>query len=97
MTDARRKRKPAGWPADLPYPADRHAVKAALHRRGHTLSGLAKAHGYTASLCRTALYARKTIKGEEIIAAALGVPRNALFDRQFWARGAHPDVKRDAA
>ena len=57
---------------------DRHAIKAEIHRRGQTLTGLARAAGAEPSVCRVALI-RRCEKGEEIISRFLGIPRHILW------------------
>ena len=78
--------RPAGWPADLPYPADRHAVRAAISRRGSTLRAVSLAAGISESSASVALHYRRTVAGERAIADFLGVSREALFDPEFWSR-----------
>lgn len=77
---------PVGWPADLPYPADRHAVRAAIYRRGATLRSLSLAVGISESSARVALHCRRSPAGEQAISEFLGVTREDLFDRDFWSR-----------
>ncbi len=61
---------------------DRHAIKAEIHRRGQTLTGLARAAGAEPSVCRVALI-RRCEKGEEIISRFLGIPRHVLWPHRY--------------
>lgn len=61
---------------------DRHAIKAALYRRGVTLIGLARAAGIEPSATRTALL-RRNRPGEAAIAAALGVAPAELWPERY--------------
>ncbi len=61
---------------------DRHSIKAEVHRRGETLTGLAIDAGIDESSCRLAL-CRRNIRGEEVIAAFLGVPLIELWPDRY--------------
>ncbi|WP_234826916.1 helix-turn-helix domain-containing protein [Rhodopseudomonas palustris] len=53
-------------------------IKAEIHRRGETLTGLAIDAGIDEAACRLALCRRNT-RGEKVIAAFLGVPLEELW------------------
>lgn len=61
---------------------DRHAIKAAVYRRGLTLDGLARRSGLEPSACRVALLRRHSA-GEAAIAAALGVDPAVLWPERY--------------
>lgn len=84
--DRKEADRPARWPADLPYPADRHAVRAAIYRRGATLRSLSLAARISESSARVALHCRRSPAGEQAISEFLSVSRELLFDRDFWSR-----------
>ncbi|MCF1744658.1 helix-turn-helix domain-containing protein [Paradevosia shaoguanensis] len=66
---------------------DRHAIKAEVHRRGMTLTGIAKDAGLDQAACRHGLLGSHR-KGAEAIAAALKLPFRELFPDSY-TRGAH--------
>lgn len=66
---------------------DRHAIKAAVHRRGMTLTGIAIDAGLEKSACRHGLLGTHR-KGAQAIADALGIPFRTLFPDSY-TRGAH--------
>jgi len=68
----------SGW-----HPAD---VKAAVQKRGETLTSLAERHNYDASYLRHAL-TRPLHKGELILAAFLGVKPQTIWPDRYDARG----------
>lgn len=70
--------------AALPQPAvwDRYAIRAEVHRRGLTLTGIARAAGLTESACRRALFGLDR-RGADAIAGALGIPFDTLFPNGF--------------
>ncbi len=61
------------------HPAD---VKAALAKRGWTLTALAEAHGHCASYLRQTLI-RKSAKGEAIIARVLRVKAGDIWPSRY--------------
>ena len=61
---------------------DRYAIRAALHRQGLTLTGLANRAGIEPSACRTAL-CRPNSDGETAIAKALGRPPETLWPDRY--------------
>lgn len=61
---------------------DRHAIKAEVHRRGMTLLGIARTAGLEPSACRVALR-RRNHRGEQAIAAALGVEPSVLWPERY--------------
>lgn len=65
---------PARW--------DRHAIKAEVHRRGMTLTGIARDAGLAENACRKALFGIDR-KGADALAAALDIPFNTLFPAGF--------------
>lgn len=72
--------KPAGgW--------DRPAIVAELHRRGMTLTGIAKDAGLYASACRQGIIGQSRT-GAQAIADALGIPFEELFPNSYL-RGRH--------
>lgn len=68
---------------------DRHAIKAEVHRRGFTLVGLARAAGLEPSACKVALR-RRNVRGEQAIAAALGVEPSVLWPERYRDRPVSP-------
>lgn len=66
---------------------DRPAIVAELHRRGMTLTGIAKDAGLYDSACRQGIIGMSRT-GAEAIAKALGVPFNELFPTSYL-RGRH--------
>ncbi len=61
---------------------DRHAIRAAVHRKGKTLTDLARDAGVFETACREALV-RPTRTGERLIAAFLGVPVQELWPERY--------------
>ena len=61
---------------------DRWAIKAAIHRRGETLTGLARQAGIDPSACRVALL-RRHEAGELAIAQFLGVHPWLLWPSRY--------------
>jgi|GEM_PF-1548086 len=70
---------------------DRHSIKAEVHRRGMSLSGIARDAGLPESACRLALMGMNR-KGADAIAGALGIPFDTLFPTGF-ARSRSSHVK----
>lgn len=66
---------------------DRPAIIAELHRRGMTLTGLAKDAGLYDSACRQGIIGMSRA-GAQVIADALGVPFVELFPNSYL-RGRH--------
>lgn len=61
---------------------DRHAIKAAVHRKGLTLVGIARARGLEPSACKVALR-RRNFAGERAIAEALGLEASDLWPDRY--------------
>lgn len=61
---------------------DRHAIKAAVERKGATLTQLAKLHGVSAQTVRNALDTPSK-QGEMILSEFLEVPLNELFPARW--------------
>ena len=61
---------------------DRHAIKAEVHRRGMTLTGIARDAGLAENACRKALFGIDR-KGADALAVALGIPFDTLFPAGF--------------
>lgn len=61
---------------------DRYTIKAEIHRRGLTMTGIARAAGLHDSACRKALFGMDR-KGADAIAAALSIPFDTLFPTGF--------------
>lgn len=73
---------------DAPKPSavwDRHSIKTEIHRRGMSLSGIARDAGLTENACRHALMGLNR-KGADAIAAALGIPFDTLFPSDMFVR-----------
>lgn len=72
---------------------DRPAIIAELHRRGLTLTGIAKDAGLYESACRQGIGGQSRA-GAQAIAVALGVPFEELFPHMYLrgrAHGAQPN------
>lgn len=68
---------------------DRYAIKAEIHRRGMTMTGIARAAGLAENACRKALHGFDR-KGADAIADALGIPFDTLFPTGFiQSRSSH--------
>lgn len=65
---------------------DRHAIKAAIHRKGMTLTRLAVEAGLDPAACRMAL-ARRNFAGEKAIATFLGVELYKLWPDRYLPSG----------
>lgn len=63
---------------------DRYAIRAAVHRRGKSLTDLALENGLEQSACRTAIV-RPNKAGEKAIADFLGVPVRVLWPERYRA------------
>lgn len=61
---------------------DRHAIRAAVYRRGLTLVGIARAAGLESSSCSVAL-CRRHRAGEAALAEALGVEPSTLWPDRY--------------
>lgn len=66
---------------------DRPAIIAEVHRRGMTLTGIAKDAGLYASACRQGIGGQSRA-GAQAIANALGIPFEELFPNSYM-RGRH--------
>ncbi|ACE99201.1 putative transcriptional regulator, Nlp [Rhodopseudomonas palustris TIE-1] len=71
---------------------DRHAIKAAVHRKGLTLVGIARKAGLEESACKVALR-RRNWRGEAAIAEALGLHPSALWPDRY--RSSAPIYRRN--
>ena len=75
-----------GW-----HPED---IKAAIRKRGTTLSDLSRAHGYNDQAARLALRNRRSYAVEAVIAAELGVPAHELWPDRYDSNGKPLDARR---
>lgn len=66
------------------HPAD---IKAALHKKGITLAGLAEAHGLKESSSLSATFARSMPINEKRIADAIGVHPKDIWPSRYNADG----------
>lgn len=66
------------------HPAD---VKAALHKAGITLSGIAKAHGLTSTSTLSVALVRSYPAGEKRIADALGIHPKEIWPSRYFDDG----------
>lgn len=66
------------------HPAD---IKAALHKRGITLQGIAKAHGLTSSSTLSSTFTRSYPANEKRIADALGVHPKEIWPSRYYESG----------
>ncbi|MHB2265851.1 helix-turn-helix domain-containing protein [Aliihoeflea sp. PC F10.4] len=82
------KRNVATPPAEW----DRHSIKAEIHRRGMSLSGIARDAGLSDSACRLALMGLNR-KGADAIAVALDIPFDTLFPTDWYVRSRSSHVK----
>lgn len=71
---------------------DRHSIKAEVHRRGMSLSGIARDAGLAESACRLALMGLNR-KGADAIATALDIPFDVLFPLGMFSRSRSSHVK----
>lgn len=76
---AEKKSSPEDW-----HPAD---VKAALHKKGITLAGLAEAHGLSGSSTLSAALSRSHPANEKRIADAIGVHPKVIWPSRYNADG----------
>ena len=74
MTKVAATAPPAEW--------DRFTIKAEIHRRGMTLTGIARDAGLAENACRKALFGIDR-RGADAIAMALGIPFDTLFPTGF--------------
>lgn len=77
---------PRGW-----HPED---IKAAIRKRGTTLSDLSRAHGYNDQAARLALRNRRSYAVEAVIAAELGVPAHQIWPDRYDSNGKPLDARR---
>ncbi|WP_020185909.1 helix-turn-helix domain-containing protein [Methylopila sp. 73B] len=61
---------------------DKHAIKAAVHRRGETLKSLSEKDGLEPSSCKVALH-RRNRAGEMAISRFLGVAPSELWPTRY--------------
>lgn len=66
------------------HPAD---IKAALHKRGITLAGIAKAHGLTDSTSLSSCFNRSYPLNEKRIADALGIHPKEIWPSRYYENG----------
>lgn len=66
------------------HPAD---IKAALHKRGITLMGIAEAHGLTSSSTLSAALVRSYPANEKRIANALGIHPKEIWPSRYYESG----------
>lgn len=66
------------------HPAD---IKAALHKRGITLAGIAEAHGLTNSCSLSSTFTRSYPANEKRIADALGMHPKELWPSRYFDNG----------
>lgn len=78
-TAAAKKASPQDW-----HPAD---IKAALHKKGITLAGIAKACGMRDSSSLSSAFTRSYPRNEQRIAAALGLPVQDIWPSRYNADG----------
>lgn len=78
-TNAAKKTSPEDW-----HPAD---IKAALHKKGITLAGLAQAHGMTSSSTLSSTFVRSYPLNEKRIADAIGVHPKVIWPSRYNADG----------
>ena len=73
-----------------PAPGDWHNadIVAALHKRGWTVRGLSRHHGYKSGNQLTVAIARPWPKGERLIADAIGVPPETIWATRYAKRSA---------
>ncbi len=65
---------------------DKHDIKAAIYRRGTTLSKLATDHGLSASAC-SLTFLRPCPRADRVISAFIGVPLHELWPCRYDAEG----------
>lgn len=65
---------------------DKHAIKAAIYRKGKTLADLAHDHAMPETTLRSAL-SKPCKSGELVIASFLGIPLYVLFPERWTAEG----------
>lgn len=75
-----------GW-----HPED---IKAAIRKRGTTLSDLSRAHGYNDQAARLALRNRRSYAVEAVIATELGVPAHEIWPDRYDSNGKPLDARR---
>lgn len=74
---------------------DRFTIKAEVHRRGMTLTGIARAAGLHDSACRKALFGID-YKGAVALSDALRIPFDTLFPTGFQqARSSRENLSRN--
>ncbi|WP_041786063.1 helix-turn-helix domain-containing protein [Rhodospirillum centenum] len=80
------KRRPKGW--------HKEDIKAAIRKRGTTVTDLALSNGLGSSTCRVALNT-PCFTGEQVIAEFLGVPAQVLWPDRYEPDGTprHPRVR----
>ena len=61
---------------------DRHAIKAEIERKGHTLTSIASQYGMPAQTVRNALD-KPSRSGELAISKFLGIPLHTLFPERW--------------
>jgi Ner family transcriptional regulator len=83
----RRPKALSGWHAE--------DVKAAIRKKGLTLSALSKKYEYSDSYLRGTLI-RARPHGQEIIARFLGVSPAEIWPERYLSRGTHKQSRRKA-
>jgi len=83
----RRPKTLSGWHAE--------DVKAAIRKKGLTLSALSKKHKYSDSYLRGTLIRRRP-RGEEIIASFLGLSPAEIWPERYNSGGARSHGRRKA-
>lgn len=78
-TNAAKKPVDQDW-----HPAD---VKAALHKKGITLAGIAKAYGLTSSSTLSSVFTRSYPLNEQRIADAIGVHPKEIWPSRYNSDG----------
>lgn len=66
------------------HPAD---IKAALHKRGITLAGIAKAHGLSDSTSLSSCFVRSYPANEKRISDALGLHPKVIWPSRYYESG----------
>jgi len=76
----------------------REDIKAAIRKRGITVTELSELNGLEAAACRAALI-RGHIRGEQVIASFLGVAARELWPDRYHEDGTpkHPRVRRSSS
>ncbi len=65
---------------------DKHEIKAAIGRKGMTLTGLARSEGISTSACRASLI-KPSPAGDQAISRFIDVPLHVLWPDRYDANG----------